>query len=141
MTRCQRSHRLLDVRWTALFLCVAVSTALQTRGLHTHAYGDHAHGDHHHGPAAHDHHEIENASDASAQHISSCDPGRHLRACTFICHAPAPAHTVDADCTVPLIPPALHESRNVVHTADIRVHGPPSLANPSLRGPPLQLSA
>lgn len=110
------------------------------RGLHTHAYGEHEHGDHRHGPAAHEHHEYETTSEPTEPHASSCDPGRHLVPYMLVCHPPAQAHAVDADCILPLMPARDHTSPDIVRIGEIRVHGPPALASSSPRAPPLVLS-
>jgi hypothetical protein len=126
---------------TILLGFVLVSTGGQVSALHIHAYTDHDHPEHHHGFAAHEHHRSVRHHDDDVVHLETCDPGQHAVSLTMGC-APVPrVHVIDAECASPAAVESLVPFRSVHHFTDVRVHGPPLLAQAPPRAPPLSFPA
>ena len=146
--------RLTNVRRVCAWLLLCTLSALWAPALpqHVHAAPDHAHNEHQHGIAAHahghdhgrEHEEEAHRAERSAEwpRLDACPPDAHAIDATLASATvtgSAPPDPCEVATTFTVVGPSCTAAASL--HADVRVHGPPSLAPASLRAPPLATPA
>jgi hypothetical protein len=127
-------RRLLALALVAGLMLINVQAA----DLHVHDTTDHLDDAHHHGPASHHHDVVDHHSDTTQ--VTGVDADDTVVAVAFVGASAQSVKPLDTghDGT-PLFQPGVPSMVDAVRIVP-RAHGPPSIAQPSLRAPPVVLS-